>query len=216
MTVRKNWKICIVYCCAARITRRRRRRRRMKTQGQTGLIYKIAAMKKKNGMRTPPSTRFWALRNRNFIPPPQYSLANNETICREYSEEKLLQMLSRAFADASQGLREDVVLSLRPLLSSIRNARATPGRPFITGLLGFDDVCKRFEKSSSAWNVELEGAYAKIEVETRQLFERLQTAYSRIDERYIAFEAQMKEQSRTHPSFFAFTQRGLTANFQSE
>jgi hypothetical protein len=83
--------------------------------------------------------------------------------CSEYSEEQILHSLSRVFADASQVLRKEVVLGLRPVLSSTRNARPAPGRAFITGLLGFDDACKRFEKNSYR-NAELDAAYAKIEV----------------------------------------------------
>jgi hypothetical protein len=84
-------------------------------------------------------------------------------VCSGYSEEQILQSLSRMFADASQAVRKEVVLSLRPMLSSARNARPAPGHAFITGLLGFDDACKRFEKNSYR-TVELDAAYAEIEV----------------------------------------------------
>lgn len=80
----------------------------------------------------------------------------------EYNEEHVLQALSRAFSDASHGLREEMVLGLRPVLKSIRETRPAPGRAFITGLLGFDDACKHFEISYQ--NPELDAAYKKIEV----------------------------------------------------
>ncbi|KAI0248198.1 hypothetical protein BJV78DRAFT_833521 [Lactifluus subvellereus] len=80
-----------------------------------------------------------------------------------YSEEQILHSLSRVLADASQAVRKEVVLGLRPVLSSARNARPAPGHAFITGLLGFDDACKRFEKNSYR-TAELDAAYAKIEV----------------------------------------------------
>ena len=54
-------------------------------------------------------------------------------------------------------------MSLGPVLRSVRAARPAPGRAFITGLLGFDDACKRFEESSYQ-NAEVNAAYAKIEV----------------------------------------------------
>jgi len=54
-------------------------------------------------------------------------------------------------------------MSLGPVLRSVRAARSAPGRAFITGLLGFDDACKRFEESSYQ-NAELNAAYARIEV----------------------------------------------------
>lgn len=80
----------------------------------------------------------------------------------EYNEEHVLQALSRAFSGASHGLREEMVLGLRPVLKSIRKTRPAPGRAFITGLLGFDDACKHFEISYQ--NPELDAAYKKIEV----------------------------------------------------
>jgi hypothetical protein len=80
----------------------------------------------------------------------------------EYNEEHILQALTRAFADASHGLREEIVLGLRPVLKSVRDTRPAPGRAFITGLLGFDDACKDFERAYR--NDELNAAYAKIEV----------------------------------------------------
>ena len=80
----------------------------------------------------------------------------------EYNEEHILQALSSAFADASHGLREEIVLGLRPVLKKVRDTRPAPGRAFIAGLLGFDDACKDFE--SSYQNPELDAAYAKIEV----------------------------------------------------
>ncbi|KAH9989044.1 hypothetical protein BJV74DRAFT_885233 [Russula compacta] len=112
----------------------------------------------------------------------------------EYSEEHVLQALSRAFADASHGFREEVVLGLRPVLRSVRDARPAPGRAFITALLGFDDACKHFEESSHR-NAELNAAFARIEVDIDQLFERLQVAYSRLEGRRAAFQKQVKEQA---------------------
>ncbi|KAF8470457.1 hypothetical protein DFH94DRAFT_771335 [Russula ochroleuca] len=111
----------------------------------------------------------------------------------EYNEEHILQALSRAFADASHGLREEIVLGLRPVLKSIRNIRPAPGHAFITGLLGFDDACKHFE--SSHRNAELDAAYARIEVDVGELFERLQAAYSRLEEKRATFQKQVKEQT---------------------
>ncbi|KAI0253572.1 hypothetical protein BJV78DRAFT_187311 [Lactifluus subvellereus] len=111
-----------------------------------------------------------------------------------YSEEQILHNLSRVFADTSQAVRKEVVLGLRPVLSSARNARPAPGHAFITGLLGFDDACKRFEKNSYR-TAELDTAYAKIEDEIRELFERLQVAHSRLEERRVAFQKQVKEQA---------------------
>ena len=81
----------------------------------------------------------------------------------EYNEGQILQKLSHAFADASHGLREDMILGLGPVLKIIREVRPAPGRAFITGLLGFDDACKHFEENSYR-NAELSAAYAKIEV----------------------------------------------------
>jgi hypothetical protein len=49
------------------------------------------------------------------------------------------------------------------VLRSVRAARPAPGRAFITGLLGFDDACKRFEESSYQ-KAEINAAYATIEV----------------------------------------------------
>lgn len=81
----------------------------------------------------------------------------------EYNEGQILQKLSRVFADASHGLREDMILGLGPALKIIREVRPAPGRAFIAGLLGFDDACKYFEENSNR-NAELSTAYAKIEV----------------------------------------------------
>ena len=82
---------------------------------------------------------------------------------REYNEEEILRALRGGFAEASQHLREDMILALLPALNIGRNERPAPGREFITGLLGYDDVCKRFEKNSYR-SVEFDAAYAKIEV----------------------------------------------------
>ena len=41
--------------------------------------------------------------------------------------------------------------------------RPAPGREFVTGLLGFDDACKRFEKNTYR-SAEFDVAYAKIDV----------------------------------------------------
>ena len=86
----------------------------------------------------------------------------------EYNEGQILQKLSRAFADASHGLREDMILGLGPELKIIREVRPAPGRAFITGLLGFDDACKHFEENFYR-NAELSAAYAKIEVSSPTL-----------------------------------------------
>jgi len=112
-----------------------------------------------------------------------------------YREEDVLQALRHAFADASHSLREDVIMSLGPVLRSVRAARSAPGRAFITGLLGFDDACKRFEESSYQ-NAELNAAYAKIEEDIIELFERLQVAYSRLEEKRAIFQKQVKEQTK--------------------
>lgn len=82
---------------------------------------------------------------------------------REYNEREIFHALGLAFADASHDLREEMILALLPALNSGRSARPAPGREFITGLLGFDDVCKRFEKNSYR-SVEFDAAYAQIEV----------------------------------------------------
>jgi len=86
----------------------------------------------------------------------------------EYNDGQILQKLSRAFADASHGLREDMILGLGPVFKIIREVRPAPGRAFITGLLGFDDACKHFEENSYR-NAELSAAYAKIEVSSLTL-----------------------------------------------
>lgn len=150
--------------------------------------------------------------------------------CSEYSEEHVLQALSRAFADASHGFREEVVLGLRPVLRRVREARPAPGRAFIAALLGFDDACKHFEESSHR-NAELNAAYAKIEVffsfsrtfphafflsdvfsfsfwcnnqvDIDQLFGQLRAAYSRLEGRRAVFQKQVKEQGTYHILLFA-------------
>ena len=86
----------------------------------------------------------------------------HQKLSSEYNEEHILQELSSVFADASHGMREEIVLGLRPVLKKVRDTRPAPGRAFIAGLLGFDDACKVFE--SSYRNPELDAAYAKIEV----------------------------------------------------
>lgn len=121
----------------------------------------------KNGTRRPPSSRCSAPRNRTLPVPTHWTFANKKA-CSEYSETDVLQALGHAFTDASQGLREEVVRGLLPTLRSAREARPAPGRAFITGLLGFDDACKRFEESSHR-NAELDMAYAKIEVSSPTL-----------------------------------------------
>ena len=82
---------------------------------------------------------------------------------REYDEGEILRALREEFADASHHLREEIILALLPALNSGRNVRPAPGRDFITGLLGFDDVCKCFEKNSYRSD-KFDAAYAKIEV----------------------------------------------------
>ncbi|KAH9066227.1 hypothetical protein EDB87DRAFT_1678974 [Lactarius vividus] len=112
----------------------------------------------------------------------------------EYNQEQIFHALKQAFAGASHELDEDIILALLPVLNHGRNARPAPGRNFITGLLGFDDVCKRFEKGSRR-SAAFDAAYAKIEEETRELFEQLQAAYTRLEERRVAFQQQVKERS---------------------
>ncbi|KAH9955229.1 hypothetical protein BC827DRAFT_1271861 [Russula dissimulans] len=112
----------------------------------------------------------------------------------EHNKTHILQSLRNAFADASRGVRQDVVLALYPVLRRARSTRPAPGRAFITGLLGFDDVCKRFEKSLYQ-NDELNRAYSKIEVELGELLERLQAANSRLEQKRAAFHKQVKEQT---------------------
>ncbi|KAN0116565.1 hypothetical protein V8E52_005709 [Russula decolorans] len=114
--------------------------------------------------------------------------------CPEYNEGQILQKLSRAFADASHGLREDMILGLGPVLKIIREVRPAPGRAFITGLLGFDDACKHFEENSYR-NAELSAAYAKIEADIDELFERLQAAYNHLEEKRATFQKRVKEQT---------------------
>jgi len=116
----------------------------------------------RNGMRKPPSSRSSAPRTRSFRLPIHLTFAH-QIAYSAHSEEQVLQALGREFADASRGLREEVVLSLRSVLRNARDARPAPGRAFITGLLGFDDACKHFEERSYQ-NNELNAAYAKIEV----------------------------------------------------
>ena len=87
----------------------------------------------------------------------------HRSVYSKYNEGQILQKVSRAFADASNGLREDMIMGLGPVLKIIREVRPAPGRAFITGLLGFDDACKHFEENSHR-NAELSAAYAKIEV----------------------------------------------------
>ena len=66
----------------------------------------------------------------------------------EYNEGEILNALMQAFADSTHDLHEDMTLALLPALKCGRNVRPAPGRDFIIGLLGFDDVCKRFEKNT--------------------------------------------------------------------
>ena len=82
---------------------------------------------------------------------------------REHNENEVLNALKQAFAVSSHELREEIILELLPVLNSGRNVRPAPGRDFIAGLLGFDDVCKRFEKNIYP-STEFDRAYAKIEV----------------------------------------------------
>jgi hypothetical protein len=93
----------------------------------------------------------------------------------EYDEGQILQKLNRAFADASHGLREDMILGLGPVLKIIREVRPAPGRAFITGLLGFDDTCKHFEENCNR-NAELSTAYAKTEVSPDSSLTSIQVA----------------------------------------
>lgn len=81
----------------------------------------------------------------------------------EYNEGEILNALMQAFADSSHDLREDMILALLPALDRGRKMRPAPGREFVTGLLGFDDVCKRFEKNTYR-SAEFDVAYAKIDV----------------------------------------------------
>jgi hypothetical protein len=113
-----------------------------------------------NGTRRPPSSKCSV--PRNLLVPPHQIFAHQKA-CSEYSQAEILQALGRAFADASKGLREEAVRGLLPTLRRTREARPAPGRAFITGFLGFDDACKRFEESPHR-NTELDAAYAKIEV----------------------------------------------------
>jgi hypothetical protein len=84
-------------------------------------------------------------------------------VSREHNKGEVLDALRHAFADSSHDLREETILELLPALNSGRNMRPAPGRNFVTGLLGFDDVCKRFEKNTYR-SAEFDAAYAKIEV----------------------------------------------------
>ncbi|KAF8267904.1 hypothetical protein EI94DRAFT_1729284 [Lactarius quietus] len=110
----------------------------------------------------------------------------------EYNEGEVLNALRQAFADSSHDLREDTIVALLPALNSGRIARPAPGRDFITGLLGFDDVCKRFEKKNYR-SAEFDAAYAKIEEKIRDLFEQLQVAYTQLEERRAVFQQEVKE-----------------------
>jgi hypothetical protein len=98
------------------------------------------------------------------FPLPLRRTFSHEKLHSAENQERILQTLSRVFADASHSLREEVILGLRPAFMSARGVRPAPGRAFITGLLGFDDACKQFEENSyrnvAAFNV----AYAKIQV----------------------------------------------------
>lgn len=91
-----------------------------------------------------------------------YSFADPVT-SGEYNEGEILNALMQAFADSSHDLREDMILALLPALDRGRKMRPAPGREFVTGLLGFDDVCKRFEKNTYR-SAEFDVAYAKIDV----------------------------------------------------
>ena len=91
-----------------------------------------------------------------------YSFADS-VASGKYNEGEILNALMQAFADSSHDLREDMILALLPAMNSGRNVRPAPGRDFVTGLLGFDDVCKRFEKNTYR-SAEFDVAYAKIDV----------------------------------------------------
>ncbi|KAH8977857.1 hypothetical protein EDB92DRAFT_1822001 [Lactarius akahatsu] len=87
-----------------------------------------------------------------------------ETLARQNTTKKRsFTRSNRRLRVASHDLDEDIILALLPVLNQGRNARPAPGREFITGLLGFDDVCKRFEKGSYR-SAGFDAAYAKIEV----------------------------------------------------
>jgi hypothetical protein len=92
----------------------------------------------------------------------RYSFADT-VASRERQEGEVLDALRQAFVDSSHDLREEMFLGLLPALNTGRNVRPAPGRDFVTGLLGFDDVCKRFEKNTYR-SAEFDAAYAKIEV----------------------------------------------------
>ena len=60
--------------------------------------------------------------------------------------EQILQALGHAFADASHRLSEKIVHGLLPTLRSARDGCHVPESAFITGFVGSDDACKRFEE----------------------------------------------------------------------
>ena len=97
------------------------------------------------------------------IPHLRYRFFADPVVSREYNEDKVLNALKRAFAVSSHELREDMILKLLPVLNSGRTMRPAPGRDFIAGLLGFDDICKRFERDIYQ-SAKFDAAYAKIEV----------------------------------------------------
>lgn len=161
VTAKMIRKTPISRCCVAYMTQKATT---MKARMEPTSI-PVARTNLKDGMKRLLSSRCLDPRTRCLSLSTTPEVFAHQRVYSEYDEEHILQSLSRGFADASHGLREETVLGLRPVLKSIRDIRPAPGRSFITGLLGFDDACKHFE--SSHQNAELDAAYTRIEVSHR-------------------------------------------------
>ncbi|KAI0263466.1 hypothetical protein BC834DRAFT_887480 [Gloeopeniophorella convolvens] len=112
---------------------------------------------------------------------------------RTHDTEDIGDILGSVLTDATRNMREEIAHGVRPVVERVRSARFAPGRPFVDGLLGFDDVCKDFESRAHRVSAELSPAHQKIQAEMDELYERLQVVCRRVEERRATFEKRVKE-----------------------
>ncbi|KAJ6630559.1 hypothetical protein B0H10DRAFT_2427682 [Mycena sp. CBHHK59/15] len=92
----------------------------------------------------------------------------------------LADSLHTPFAAAGRGLLTDIAHTLQPAVQRVTAAhRATRAADasFATGLLAFDDACKRLEAVSLGAHDALHTAFAASEARIKELFRRLEVAY---------------------------------------
>ncbi|KAI0056470.1 hypothetical protein BV25DRAFT_1995629 [Artomyces pyxidatus] len=114
------------------------------------------------------------------------------------SHAALVEQLRPAFAAASKAHREDLVKVLLPALHRVRAAHsqlaARTMREYAAGVLGVDDVCKRFEELDTQ-DSELTRALPDTQARLNTLFKQLKERYTRREQLQADFQAQVKEKT---------------------